>query len=101
MTMQTSRGHCQIERRLDVVLIPGPHVIAAIGGVPINWRLEPVVIRVIEIGSSSVSRADEVFKAPPAMEPAVLKFPSAVIIEPPLPFFLRDSFLSHLWLVVT
>src|SRR5882762_11365535 len=56
MTVQASGGPRQIERRRDAVLKPRPHIIVAIGGVPINGRLKPVVFSAVEISSPAVSR---------------------------------------------
>src|SRR5260370_11543773 len=93
MAVETSGNHRQIERRLDAVLIPRPHVITAIRGVPINGCLEPVAFSVVEIGATSVSGANVVFQAAPPMQASDFKFPGAVIIEPHLAVFHRNAIL--------
>src|SRR6267378_2594054 len=93
MTVQASGGHRQIERRRDAVLKPRPHIIAAMGGVPINGRLKPVVFSAAEISPPAVSRANVVFKEPLAVEATDFKFSRAVILEPHLPVLQGNAIL--------
>src|SRR5712691_6542453 len=90
MTVQASGGDRKIERRRDAVLKPRSHVIAAIGGVPINGHLIPVVVRVVEIGSAPITRANVVLKEPPTMEATDFKFPWTVKLEPHLSVLHRN-----------
>src|ERR1700730_5575121 len=77
MAVEASGGNRKIERRRDAVLKPRSHVIAAISGVPINRYLKPVVVCVVQIGSTPITRANIVLKEPPAMEATDFKFPWA------------------------
>jgi hypothetical protein len=90
MAVQASGGNRKIERRRDAVLKPRSHVIAAICGVPINGHLKPVVVRVVEIGSTPITGANVILKEPPAMEASDFKFPWAVKFEPHLSILHRN-----------